>query len=202
MNDEPENRRRILMAANAIFAADGLAGLSVRAIAARAGLSTIGVYSHFNGKAGILGALFVEGFDKLGAAADIPETEAGTDALIDLLVDRYLDFARDHHAHYELMFGFDRTRLDIHTEHGSAAKASIDKLASTIRRLLPPDESPDVAQTLAYRFWVLMHGYVVLKQRPPFNMMADMDWRNEVKAGVTLLVEGMAKHAKPCCGAS
>ena len=71
-----QTRERILHAAGELFLEGGLQALSVRAIAARAGLSTIGIYSHFDGKQGILDALYIEGFERLYrsmAPEDLPQ---------------------------------------------------------------------------------------------------------------------------------
>ncbi|MEM6604761.1 MAG: TetR family transcriptional regulator, partial [Pseudomonadota bacterium] len=59
---ERSNKERILLAASKLLASGGLASLSVRAIATEAGLSTIAIYSHFQGKQGVLDALYIEGF--------------------------------------------------------------------------------------------------------------------------------------------
>ena len=56
---------RILAAASELFLEGGVRALSVRAMANRAGVSTIGIYSHFNGKQGILDALYIEGFEHI-----------------------------------------------------------------------------------------------------------------------------------------
>lgn len=194
MSTDSDNRQRIQDAAHAIFAESGLAGLSVRAIAARAGLSTIGVYSHFKGKRGILQALFADGFARLGNAADIaPQVAEGAD-LVALLVNRYIDFHRDHPAHYQLMFGMDRSLLGDAATLGPIAKASIGRLAATLSRLLPPDQPPGLSTTIAYRVWVLMHGYVSLREMAGFRMMPDAEWRCEVVAAVRQLLSGDASR--------
>lgn len=193
MSTDSDNRQRILDAAHAIFAESGLAGLSVRAIAARAGLSTIGVYSHFKGKRGILLALFADGFARLGDAADIPPAVADGADLVALLVNRYIDFHRDHRAHYQLMFGMDRSLLGDTANLGPIAKASIERLAATLSRLLPPDQPPGLALTVTFRVWVLMHGYVSLREMAGFRMMPDADWRGEVVAAVRQLLSGEAR---------
>lgn len=192
MSTDNENRQRILDAAQAIFADSGFAGLSVRAIAARAGLSTIGVYSHFKGKRGILVALYADGFSRLGEAADIPSDVAEGADLIALLVNRYIDFHRDHRSHYQLMFGMDRSQLGDSAALGSIAKASIGRLAGTLRRLLPPDQPPDLALTTAFRVWVLMHGYVTLRDVARFKMMEEGEWRAEVVGAVHQLLSGQS----------
>ena len=192
MSTDSDNRQRILDAAHAIFAESGLAGLSVRAIATRAGLSTIGVYSHFKGKRGILLALYADGFARLGDAADIPPQVADGADLVPLLVNRYIDFHRDHPAHYQLMFGMDRSQLGDAAMAGSIAKASIERLAATLSRLLPSNLPADAALTVTFRVWVLMHGYVSLREMAGFRMMSDDEWRGEVIAAVRQLLSGEA----------
>lgn len=192
MFTDSDNRQRILDAAHAIFAESGLAGLSVRAIATRAGLSTIGVYSHFKGKRGILLALYADGFARLGDAADIPPQVADGADLVPLLVNRYIDFHRDHPAHYQLMFGMDRSQLGDAAMAGSIAKASIERLAATLSRLLPSNLPADAALTVTFRVWVLMHGYVSLREMAGFRMMPDAEWRGEVIAAVRQLLSGEA----------
>lgn len=193
MSTDSDNRQRIMDAAQAILAESGLAGLSVRAIATRAGLSTIGVYSHFKGKRGILLALYADGFARLGDAADVPPQVADGDDLVALLVNRYIDFHRDHPGHYQLMFGMDRDQLGDAAVTGPIAKASIERLAGTLRRLLPPDLPPDAALTVTFRVWVLMHGYVTLRDMAGFRMMPDAEWREEVVAAVRQLLSGKAR---------
>lgn len=191
MSNDSDNRQRILDAAHAIFAESGLAGLSVRSIAARAGLSTIGLYSHFKGKGGILLALYADGFARLGEAADIPPRVADGADLVELLVNRYVDFHRDHRAHYDLMFGMDRSQLGEQAALGLIARASIERLAGTLSRLLPAGQPPGLALTVAMRVWVLMHGYVTLREMARFRGMDDVDWRAEIVAAVRQLLAGL-----------
>jgi AcrR family transcriptional regulator len=190
MSTDNDNRQRILDAAQAICAESGLAGLSVRAIAARAGLSTIGVYSHFKGKRGILLALYADGFARLGEAADIPSEVAEGADLLALLVNRYIDFHRDHRSHYQLMFGMDHDQLGDSATLGAIGKASIARLAATLGRLLPQGQAPEAALAAAFRVWVLMHGYVTLREMVRFRMMDEAEWRGEVIAAVSQLLAG------------
>lgn len=190
MSIDSDNRQRILDAANAIFSEGGLAGLSVRAIAARADLSTMGVYSHFKGKQGLLLALYADGFSRLGDAADISPEEASKADLVPLLVNRYIDFARDHPSHYQLMFGMDRAQIGETSTTGPIAKASIERLAATLSRLLQADESPESALRVAFRVWVLMHGYLMLREMARFRSMDDCEWRGEVVCAVRQLLAG------------
>ena len=58
----------LLTSAADILESEGPDGLSVRRIAAAAGVAPMGVYNHFESKFGIVEALFVQGFQRLGAA--------------------------------------------------------------------------------------------------------------------------------------
>ena len=70
-----DNKANILRSATELFLDGGVRALSVRAIAARAGVSTMGIYSHFQGKQGILDALYIEGFELVSAAMEDAESE-------------------------------------------------------------------------------------------------------------------------------
>src|SRR5580698_11163567 len=94
----------LLASASDILESEGPDGLSVRRIAAAAGVAPMGVYNHFDSKNGIIEALFVQGFERLREAlttiADIADPyealrEAGR---------RYRTLAQAHPMVYQLMF--------------------------------------------------------------------------------------------------
>jgi AcrR family transcriptional regulator len=194
MKGKENNRERILQAASAIFEAQGIAGLTVRAIAARAGVSTIGVYSHFKGKSGLIEALYQEGFERLGEAAWLPADAPQSGDLILDLVNRYLDFAAQHPAHYDLMFGPNAPTLPPESGPQLAALSSITRLATTIQRLLPADHPTIEPRKLANQIWVAIHGHVTLRHRLPYARLDEADWREEVRQTIANIVAG-ARHA-------
>ena len=55
----------MLDTARALLESDGPGALSVRRIAAEAGISTMNVYSRFGGKGGVVDELYCEGFGRL-----------------------------------------------------------------------------------------------------------------------------------------
>src|SRR4051812_15785478 len=63
-----ETSTAILEAAGTLLAKEGAEALTVRRIAAAAGCSTMGLYSRFGGKDGVVEHLFIEGFQQLDAA--------------------------------------------------------------------------------------------------------------------------------------
>ena len=58
----------LLASAADLLETEGPDGLSVRRIAAAAGVAPMGVYNHFESKFGIVEALFVQGFERLAEA--------------------------------------------------------------------------------------------------------------------------------------
>src|ERR1700722_16463941 len=72
----------LLEAAADILENEGPDGLSVRRIAAAAGVAPMGVYNHFESKSGIVEALFIQGFQRLSDALDgVAEVQDPTEAL-------------------------------------------------------------------------------------------------------------------------
>src|SRR5277367_5713740 len=91
MTENPGTRTRtpsvdmeaaLLAAATEILETDGPDALSVRRIAATAGVAPMGVYNHFESKFGIVEALFIQGFERLGAEmAAMAQIEDPSEAL-------------------------------------------------------------------------------------------------------------------------
>src|SRR5260370_9083456 len=57
--------RELLAAAEAVLVRDGPGGLTVRAVAAEAGIAPMGVYNRLGGKVGLVDPLLIKGFDRL-----------------------------------------------------------------------------------------------------------------------------------------
>ena len=94
----------LLAAAARLLTEEGPEALSVRRVAAEAGVSAMGVYSRFGGKQGLVEALFLDGFARLQQVlAAVPRTG---DPVEDLLEGsrRYRRFALESPAAYAVMF--------------------------------------------------------------------------------------------------
>ncbi len=158
-------RAALLAAASRLLAEEGPEALTVRRIAAEAGVSTMGVYSRFGGKDGVLDALFREGFERL--LAELGEQPPGADPVADLAAAcrAYRRFAVAHATHYALMFqgavpGFEPT-----DESRAVALASYQVLVDRVRRGLAAGVFAPVAsaERLAYAVWATCHGAVTLE---------------------------------------
>lgn len=99
-------RRDILAAAWRLAERDGIAGLSLRDLAAEVGMRAPSLYTYFESKAAIYDAMFAEGYAALdGALAGLPSPD-GADgrAWLRDAVSRFLDFCRASVPRYQLMF--------------------------------------------------------------------------------------------------
>ncbi|MEV6629611.1 TetR/AcrR family transcriptional regulator [Actinoplanes sp. NPDC051470] len=90
-------RRALLTEAAVAIEESGVAKLSLRDLARRAGVSHAAPTHHFGDKAGLLTALAVEGYHRL--AAELGAAESFLDGGV-----AYVRFAVTHRAHFEVMF--------------------------------------------------------------------------------------------------
>src|SRR3954453_1536093 len=98
-------RRAILTAALDVIAADGPSALSLRDLPRRAGVSHAAPAHHFKDRTGLLTAIAAEGYELLAAA--LREASDLKDAGV-----RYVRFAREHPAHFQVMFAPELLRAD------------------------------------------------------------------------------------------
>ncbi|HEU5085430.1 MAG TPA: TetR/AcrR family transcriptional regulator [Acidimicrobiales bacterium] len=154
--DRHGQRRAILDAALAVLAREGEAGFTVRRIAEAAGCSTTGVYTWFGGKAGLVDAIFVEGFESFDAALE-PAYAAG-----DLVAAgrEYRRWALANPTHFLVMFG--RAVPDVRPGEEALRRglASFQRLVDHVR-LVRPDLAEDEAFDWAYHVNATVHGYVL-----------------------------------------
>ncbi|MFH9014940.1 TetR/AcrR family transcriptional regulator [Streptomyces sp. NPDC017943] len=146
-------RRAILGAALDVIAADGPDALSLRDLARRAGVSHAAPAHHFKDRAGLLTAIAAEGFgllaDALREAADLKE--AGV---------RYVRFAREHPAHFQVMFAPGLLRAgDLELTTARALAGDALRVAVTA---VPPHSRGGDARLAGVAAWSLAHGFATL----------------------------------------
>ncbi len=184
---------QILEAASALLLEGGVAALSVRAIAKRAGTSTMGIYSHFQGKEGVLDALYQQGFERLTAAmqeaAEVANARDG--ALLGTRL--YLSLAVDYESHYRLMFGERMAEFQPSADSLARAAAAFRGLVHLVTRLMPSDTPPAQRLHSALAFWAQLHGYVSLKQQVLWSMPDMDDWQDQVLQVTTAMIDRLAQ---------
>ena len=171
---DPAQRSDLLAAASRLLAAEGPDALTVRRIAAEAGCSTMGVYSRFGGKDGIVEALFVEGFEGLAGAMDaVPDTD---DVMADLLECgvAYRRFALAHPTSYTVMFERAVPGYEPSEAAGAIARGTFERLVRRVERAVAAEcfEVGDTIET-TMRVWALSHGWVSLEIHGMLKTAAD-----------------------------
>lgn len=153
----------ILRAASDLLAAEGPGALSVRRIAAAAGCSTMGLYSRFGGKDGVVDELFAEGFDHLCAEMQaLPATASAVDDFR-ACARQYRRTALEHSTHYMVMFGGAVPGFEPSSENHLVAKESFDLLVARVQRCIDAGAFGGEAVRVAEIAWGAMHGMVMLE---------------------------------------
>jgi AcrR family transcriptional regulator len=132
-------RRAILTAALDVITADGPAGLSLRDLARRAGVSHAAPAHHFRDRTGLLTAIAAEGFALLAAALN--DASDLKDAGV-----RYVRFAREHPAHFQLT---------------TARALATDALRASVSGVHAEDFGID-SRLAGVAAWSLAHGFATL----------------------------------------
>lgn len=194
MEDDP-TREAIVTAARRILVDEGPAGLTVRKIAASAGLSTMAVYSRFGGKDGLVDELVAEGFTLLTRALETSGTTDDPMADLDRQGGAYRAFALAHPQHYSLMF--DRPVPGY--EPGDATVAigagALDVLARALSRAMEHGGLVDADPVAtAVSVWGTCHGLVSLEMAgsaPP-----GVDWTETYERTCHALLRGLGSSER------
>ncbi|MDP9117771.1 MAG: TetR/AcrR family transcriptional regulator [Actinomycetota bacterium] len=150
-------RETLIAAAVAEVETVGAAGVSLREIARRAGVSHAAPAHHFGDKAGVFTAIATDGFrlaaDVIGPAASGPFgfLHGGV---------AYIEFAISHPGHFEVMFRPDLYRGE-DPELIEARDAAFRILYGSAQTLLGTD-SPDEITGVVIAGWSLSHGFATL----------------------------------------
>ncbi|RQH06274.1 TetR-like C-terminal domain-containing protein [Bradyrhizobium sp. RP6] len=159
-------REALLQAAERVLERDGLAGLTLRAVAREAGVSHAAPTHHFGDLTGLLSELAAIGFRQFNAAM-ASACDAATTPLERALArpKAYIAYAQAHPGMYGIMFRTERLDYSRPSLH-EAAEASFAGLANAIGMMRQEQISED-ALTLNQgaaiaRAWSLVHGFTML----------------------------------------
>jgi AcrR family transcriptional regulator len=140
-------RSGLLQAAGFLLEDEGLAGLLLREVARRAGVSHNAPYRHFKDREALLAALAAEGFEMLAKAMQANEGREMGQA--------YVSFALAHPQRFRLMFG-GVLKMDEHPQLAVQARANYSGLERAFA-----DSGVD-AKYAAAAAWSLVHGLAQL----------------------------------------
>jgi AcrR family transcriptional regulator len=157
-------RNDILVAALDLLRVDGHGALTVRKVAERAGCSTIGVYTWFGGKDGLVDAILVDGFTDFAKALRVSRATRGPLGRLVGQARAYRTWALAHPTHYQVMF------LQAVPGHAPAAEAAIAGFAAynvLLDEVKAAQERGDIVHgepdAVAMTMWGMVHGLVSIE---------------------------------------
>jgi AcrR family transcriptional regulator len=160
MPSSTTTRESLLEAALQLLEARGPGALRVRDLSEAVGKSTMGVYTHFGSKQGLLEQLYLHGFSRLeDRLRTVGSTGEGRQELLAFAL-AYREFALENEALYGLMF--ERATPDFVPSDDSrmAGLTTFELLAERIAGWQP--ELPDPAAD-AHLVWAAMHGLISIE---------------------------------------
>ena len=170
MTDDPKKkphhhgnlREALIEAGLAILATEGLAKLTLRACAARAGVSHSAPAHHFGGLPGLLTAIATRGYATFAQTMDAARKSAdpAPRAQVIAICHGYIAFADTHPALFTLMFNTPG-QITPDAAFGKAADAAYQVLADTCAPFEPVSEDPRSTEIMV---WSLVHGLACLQQ--------------------------------------
>jgi AcrR family transcriptional regulator len=158
-----EQGQRILEAASELLSNEGASALSVRRIAAAAGCSTMGLYSRFGGKDGVVDELYAEGFERL---VDAMQADQPTDDPLDDLrrgATCYRDSAITNATHYMVMFGGAVPGFEPSDTSHELAHGAFDRFVAKVARCTDAGVFAGSPDQIAEVLWGSIHGLVMLE---------------------------------------
>ena len=152
-----------MRAAEAVLVRDGPGGVTIRAVAAEAGIAPMGVYNRLGGKDGLVDVLLIKGFDRLREAIESGR-EPDMAARLRSCGMRYRDFALANPNFYAIMFEdaipreHDSDEVHEHAYGAFSALVRNVELAAAAGVIAAP-EPVEAAQQI----WSAVHGAVSLE---------------------------------------
>jgi AcrR family transcriptional regulator len=151
-------RRALIDAGRGLLEREGIAALSLRAVAREAGVSAAAPYHHFKDRAALLGAIAHDGHVALlqSMRKAFDNSTPGQDRIVAVGV-AYVEFAVANPALYRLMF--ETTRMYDHHPDPTEAEGQIPRLlAETFGAQLPARKSDLDRHLAATAGWAMFRG--------------------------------------------
>ncbi len=186
-------RERLVAAGLLVLDRHGPAELTVRRIAEVAGSSTMGVYTKFESRAGILEAIYRRGFQLLRAAlAAVPEDPDPLRRILDLAL-AYRRFALANVALYAFMFerpvpDFDPSPALRREALETTFRMLVEAVRGTAARGALPDGDP---VRTSYLLWCVLHGMVSIELTHAVRSPLPGWFLDTPEAGERILLEGV-----------
>jgi len=186
-----KTRRNIRNAASQLYARNGLADISARSVAEKAGVSVGTLYSHFGSLTQLMQSLWKEPLSRL--IDDLEKTLEGDQnpfKKIEIMLQVYVDFADTHRGVYRGAFLYVRPE-----SHDKPTKVSLDedRFFSLFRNTISEAQKHGLVRKgdpnmIAQTLWAGIHGAIALplnvdrlalapsEETAPYMIAALLDW--------------------------
>lgn len=174
----------------------GALAVTTRGVASASGSSLAAVNELFGGKAGVVGALYAEGFRQLAEELGrVHEADDPAQAVLDLAL-AVRTFASRHRHLYEVMFSRPFAEFDPDLDDQRAAAVIYNIVVQRVTRLFVPTPSRGAAKDAAIGLFALIQGLVSLEAAGLLGSSAESAERRW-RAAVTAMLRGVAEASTP-----
>jgi len=181
----------VVDAALRLLANDGPSALTVRGLAAEAGIAPMGIYNHFGDKNGVIDAVFRRGFEQLTRSVSVGLTADDPIKGLRAGLIAYRKFALEHRTTYAVMFLREVPNFIPTDESLVIAAGSFDVLIRGVERAIRASQlRTGDAQEIAQQLWAATHGAVALE-------LIDMCLVDDMESTYTRLVSTMIDGLRP-----
>jgi AcrR family transcriptional regulator len=165
--NDSEARTRIFAAALRLLSDEGSSSLTVRKVATEAGCSTIGVYTWFGGKDGLIDAIWIDGFRSFAGALRRVRPLDEPMGRLQAQAHAYRRWALKHPRHYKIMF---LGGIADHVPGDEAQRCALSAFAELQRGVNEAIAKGDLitaddmdANAVAMAMWGIAHGLVSIE---------------------------------------
>jgi AcrR family transcriptional regulator len=175
-------RAACLRAAMELLEDDGAAGLSVRAVARRAGVSPGAPYRHYADRDALVSAVAAEGYRELAGCLSAAHPSPSTPEDLAAVAVAYVQFALEHRALFRTMFS---DPCDGDSSERVAATTAIAEYVGALVRRAFHGVDPDALSTA---LWAVVHGLAFLYLDGKLDNSTPQAVADRVRAAVLALV--------------
>jgi AcrR family transcriptional regulator len=175
IRQKEEVRTSILEAAWHIVTVEGWQALSIRKIAEAIEYSVPVIYDHFANKEAILLELTKQGFQILNQELlKAKKRSNNPEKQIEAMAYSYWEFAFDHKAHYQVMFGLGMPSCETVSQISELGTFT-ETVMQTIKDLIATSKNKDTDGFLKLQtFWSMLHGLISI------NMMNNNEGKQDL----------------------
>jgi AcrR family transcriptional regulator len=168
-------RDRVLDASVQLVSESGLAGLSMREVARRAGVSHQAPYHYFADKASIMAALVERGFAMLADRLEAARRAGATESALERAGRAYVRFALEQPVYFRLMFRPELSGVQRAPAADGQSARAFSVLQSLVDQRLDPRVRHARREALVSMNWALVHGLATLLLDGPLAHVEDRE---------------------------